>query len=66
MKYNTIGKLYRLIPIKEVKAAKREESYIYPDAEQEPHTCPYKVEIDEDWELCTCSITQEELCGGEI
>ena len=36
------------------------------NAEQLPHTCPYKVEICGDYKRCTCSKAQEYECAMDI
>lgn len=36
------------------------------DEPQEPHECPYRVEIEDDYSLCTCSINQENECRDNI
>ena len=33
---------------------------------QAPHTCPYDVEINDDYDLCTCCEECESDCLGDI
>ena len=33
---------------------------------QEEHTCPYKTEINDNYELCTCCKECETECSDEI
>lgn len=34
--------------------------------EQPPHECPYRSEINDDFEDCTCSIADEHECNMDI